>query len=186
MINPLRAAAVLFVLLAGALAPDFAAAQDPGFSRGLEFRGGVLAHDVPGLWAGFRLESGVDINAELLFGSGVPILGGRIRPAVGASVNTDGYTSRGYADLRWEIEGPSGIFFGLGLGAAVHDGLLDPTDPDRKAFGSRVLFHIPIEVGLRLDERRSISVYFEHMSNAGLAKYNEGLDSIGVRYGYRF
>ena len=180
--NFIRAAAVLLALLAGAFATDVAWAQE----RGFEFRGGILAHDVPGLWAGFRLESGFDINAEVLFGGGLPILGGRIRPALGASVNTDGYTSRGYADLRWEIEGPSGIFFGLGLGAAVHDGLLDPTDPDRKAFGSRVLFHIPIEIGLRLDERRSISVYFEHMSNAGLSTYNEGLDSVGVRYGYRF
>lgn len=177
---------MLLALLLGALAPEAAWAQEPVSSRGLEFRGGILAHDVPGLWAGFRLESGIDINAELLFGGGLPILGGRIRPALGATVNTDGYTSRGYADLRWEIEGPRGIFFGLGLGAAVHDGLLGPTDPDRKAFGSRVLFHIPIEIGLRLDERRSISVYFEHMSNAGLSTFNEGLDSVGVRYGYRF
>lgn len=180
--NFIRAAAVLLALLAGAFAADVAWAQE----RGFEIRGGVLAHDVPGLWAGFRLESGFDINAEVLFGGGLPILGGRIRPAVGASVNTEGYTSRGYADLRWEIEGPSGLFFGLGLGAAVHDGLLDPTDPDRKALGSRILFHIPIEIGLRLDERRSVSVYFEHMSNGFLANSNEGLDAIGVRYGYRF
>ena len=80
----------------------------------------------------------------------------------------------------------SGIFFGLGLGGTVHDGLQDPTDPDKKALGSRILFHIPIEIGLRLDDRRSISVYFEHMSNAFLFDSNEGLDSIGVRYGYKF
>ena len=180
--SPRAAVDVLFALMAGAFAADAAWAQE----RGLEFRGGLLAHDVPGLWAGFRLESGVDINAEFLFGTGLPILGGRVRPAIGASVNTEGYTSRGYADLRWEIEGPSGIFFGLGLGAAVHNGLLDPTDPDRKALGSRILFHIPIEIGLRLDARQSISVYFEHMSNGFLVDSNEGLDAIGVRYGYRF
>lgn len=165
---------------------------DPAFAQwayepaGIEFRGGVLAHDVPGLWSGFRLEGGVDINAELLFGSGLAFMGGTIRPAVGASVNTEGYTSRAYIDARWEYQMPSGIFFGLGLGGAVHDGLLDPTDPDKKALGSRILFHIPIEIGLRLDDRRSISVYFEHMSNAFLASSNEGLDSIGVRYGYKF
>jgi hypothetical protein len=177
---------MLLALLVGAIIPDMAWAQEPASPRGIEFRGGVLAHDVPGLWAGFRLESGVDINAELLFGGGLPILGGRVRPAVGASVNTQGYTSRAYADLRWEIEGSSGLFFGLGLGAAVHDGLLDPTEPDRKALGSRILFHIPIEIGLRLDDRRSVSVYFEHVSNGFLAGSNEGLDAIGVRYGYRF
>jgi hypothetical protein len=77
-------------------------------------------------------------------------------------------------------------FFGLGLGAAIHDGNLDPTEPDRKALGSRVLFHIPFELGYRFDERQSISVYFEHTSNGNLADHNEALDNIGIRYGYRF
>lgn len=178
--------AALSVLFGVGLAADPVLAQSARAPSGWEFRGGVLAHDVPGLWSGFRLEGGVDINAELLVGRGLPFLGGTIRPAVGASVNTEGYTSRAYVDARWEIEGPSGIFFGVGLGGAVHDGLLDPTDPDKKALGSRLLFHIPIEIGLRLDDRRSISVYFEHISNGFMADSNEGLDSIGVRYGYKF
>ncbi|MBO0763262.1 MAG: acyloxyacyl hydrolase [Hyphomicrobiaceae bacterium] len=152
----------------------------------LELRAGVLAHDVPDLWAGFNLESGVDINAELLFGRGLPVAGGTIRPALGASINTQGFTSRLYFDARWEIEFQRAFFLGLGLGAAVHDGLLAPTEPDRKALGSRVLFHIPLELGLRLDARNSVSVYFEHTSNGNLARFNEGLDAIGVRYGHRF
>jgi hypothetical protein len=130
--------------------------------------------------------AGVDINAELLFGRGLPVLGGTIRPALGVSVNTEGFTSRVYLDARWEVELGSGIFLGLGLGAALHDGLTGPTEPDRKALGARVLFHIPIEIGLRLDARNSVSVYFEHVSNWDLATYNEGLDAIGVRYGYKF
>ena len=172
----------VLVVLAGA---DVALAQQPALWT-MEMRLGVLAHDVPDLWSGFRLERGVDINGEILFGSGLAVLGGRLRPAIGASVNTAGYTSKGYIDARWEIDCPSGIFFGLGLGAAVHNGNLDPTDPDRKALGSRVLFHIPFEVGLRLDERQSISIYFEHTSNAYTKASNEGLDNIGVRYGVRF
>jgi lipid A 3-O-deacylase len=179
-----RLALAVVALLTILVQSDRAAAQAAPSS--LEFRGGVLAHDVPDLWAGFRLEGGVDINAELLFGRGLPVLGGTIRPALGFSVNTEGFTSRAYLDARWEIEVQGGIFLGLGLGAAVHDGLLDPTEPDRKALGSRVLFHIPIEIGLRLDARNSISVYFEHMSNWDLARSNEGLDAIGVRYGYKF
>ncbi|MBX9591548.1 MAG: acyloxyacyl hydrolase [Hyphomonadaceae bacterium] len=177
--------AALSLVWGGMLAGPALAQVNPSPSR-IEVRGGVLAHDVPGLWSGFKLESGVDINAEVLLGQGLPFLGGTIRPAVGASVNTGGYTSRAYIDARWEIEGPSGIFFGIGLGGAVHNGLLDPTDPDMKALGSRFLFHIPVELGLRLDDRRSISIYFEHVSNAFLANSNEGLDSIGVRYGYKF
>jgi hypothetical protein len=172
------------VLLLGLAASAEAAAQSA--PSGLEFRGGVLAHDVPDLWAGFNLESGVDINGELLFGTGLPVLGGSIRPALGASVNTEGYTSRLYLDARWEIEFQRAFFFGVGLGAAVHDGELGPTEPDRKALGSRVLFHIPLELGYRLDAHNSVSVYFEHTSNGNTARYNEGLDAIGVRYGYKF
>jgi hypothetical protein len=181
-----RAVVAALLLLAGLADADIALAQSAYVPTGLEFRGGVLAHDVPGLWSGFRLESGVDINAELLFGMGMPLFGGMVRPAAGASINTEGYTSRGYIDARWEYQAPSGIFFGIGIGGAVHNGLLEPTDPDKKALGSRVLFHIPIEIGYRLDDRNSISVYFEHMSNAHLTTPNEGIDSIGIRYGYRF
>jgi lipid A 3-O-deacylase len=179
------AAFALAVPLLGWMGEDVALAQDIYRYSGLEFRGGVLAHDVPGLWSGFRLERGVDINAELL-GPGVGFLGGALRPAIGTSINTNGDTSKAYLDARWEFDTPSRIFFALGIGAAIHDGKLDPTDPDRKALGSRVLFHIPFEIGVRLDDRQSISVFFEHTSNAWLADHNEGLDNIGVRYGYRF
>ena len=114
------------------------------------------------------------------------MLGGTLRPAVGASVNTSGATSKGYIGARWEIEGPAGLFLALGLGAAVHTGELAPVDPLAKALGSRVLFHIPAEVGWRWDGHNSISLYFEHISNGYTQDYNEGLDSIGLRYGYRF
>ena len=146
----------------------------------------MLAHDVPDLWAGFNLEGGTDINAEVLFGRGLPFLGGTLRPALGASVNTEGFTSRAYLDARWEVELQRSFFLGIGLGAAVHDGVLGPTEPDRKALGSRVLFHIPLELGLRLDAHNSVLVYFEHTSNANLARFNEGLDAIGLGWGYRF
>jgi hypothetical protein len=177
--------ASVLLLLAGLAVGvhDRAMAQAPS---SLEVRGGVLAHDVPDLWAGFSLEGGIDINGELLLGRGVPFLGGTLRPALGASINTEGYTSRVYLDARWEIELGHRFFLGLGLGAALHDGLLDAGKPDHKALGSRVLFHIPLELGFRLNDRSSISVFFEHMSNANLAPENEGLDALGVRYGHKF
>jgi lipid A 3-O-deacylase len=184
-VDPLRMLISIIAALIGLTGAEEALAQSAYVPSGFELRGGVLAHDVPGLWSGFRLESGVDINAELL-GPGVAFLGGTLRPAIGGSVNTAGYTSKAYLDARWEIDLRYGVFFGLGLGAAIHDGNLDPTEPDRKALGSRVLFHIPFELGYRFDERQSISVYFEHMSNGNLADHNEALDSIGIRYGYRF
>ena len=148
---------------------------------------GVLAHDVPDLWSGFQLESdSPDINIEAQFAAAFALPLGVIRPVIGASINTGGDTSHAYIDARWQVDCASGIFFGLGLGAAIHDGELGPYDPDAKALGSRVLFHIPAEIGYRLDVHNEISVYFEHISNGYTQDDNEGLDRIGVRYGYRF
>jgi lipid A 3-O-deacylase len=176
--------------IAGLIAqPGAALAQQPNWAAGLidEVKIGVQAHDVPGLWSGFRLEHGVDINGEILFSPALPfLLGGSIRPALGGTVNTSGDTSRAYLDARWQIEAPFGLFFGLGLGGAIHDGNLTPSDPDRKALGSRVLFHIPLEIGYRFDSHTSLSLFFDHMSNGNLAKYNEGMDNLGIRYGYKF
>lgn len=161
-----------------------AAAQQAPLVR--EFRLGVLAHDVPGLWSGFRLENGVDANVELILSPSVDFLGGTLRPAIGASFNLSGFTSKAYLDARWMVESRSGWFLGLGLGAAVHGGLLDPTDVDRKALGRRILFHIPLEIGYRLDGHHSVSLYFDHVSNAYTTTFNEGLDTLGIRYGYKF
>lgn len=172
--------------LAAALWTTVAVAQEMPAPGRFEIRGGVLVHDVPGLWSGFSLEKGVDFNVEMLLGPGLPFLGGSIRPAIGGSVNFEGYTSKAYIDARWEIDLPRRWFLGLGLGAAVHDGKLDAAFADRKALGSRVLFHVPLELGLRLDERQSISVYFEHVSNGNTASFNEALDNVGIRYGLRF
>jgi hypothetical protein len=164
---------------------------DPGMALAGQFvdelKIGVLWHDVPGLWSGFQAEpNSADINIEALLSPSVAFLGGAIRPALGASISTVGATSDVYLDARWQYETPSGIFFGLGLGAAVHDGQLQLEDWDRKALGSRVLFHIPAEVGYRLDDHNALSVYFEHMSNAYTVDPNEGMDRLGLRYGYRF
>jgi len=152
-----------------------------------EARIGVLAHDVPGLWSGWRIESHKpDINGEVIFSPSVNFLGGIVRPAVGGSVNTGGGTSKAYADARWEHQTSLGIFFGLGIGAAVHNGYLDATSIDHKALGRRVLFHFPAEIGYRFQNGQSLSVYFEHISNGYTRRENEGLDSLGVRYGFKF
>ena len=45
---------------------------------------------------------------------------------------------------------------------------------------------MPLEAGWRFDEHNSLSVYFDHISNGNTADVNEGLDDLGVRYGYRF
>lgn len=165
-------------------------ASPPAIAQSLieEVKLGVLYHDVPDLWSGFRLErEGADINVELLLKPSFPgLFFGTIRPVVGGTVSTRGDTNHAYAGLRWQADLGAGFFVGVGLGGAVHDGHLLPDSRRHKALGSRVLFHIPAEIGYRLDSHNSLSLYFEHTSNAGLARHNEGMDRIGMRYGYKF
>ncbi|UCE82011.1 MAG: acyloxyacyl hydrolase [Deltaproteobacteria bacterium] len=152
-----------------------------------EIRVGVLAHDVNHLWSGTRKEGGVDINGEIIFGRpSFSLLSGSVRPNFGASINTEGDTSKIYGGILWEVETKSGIFFDLGVGIAVHNGELDTDDEDQKSLGSSVLFRIPIEIGYSITEHHRISILFDHISNAHLADPNEGLDTLGLRYGYRF
>lgn len=156
----------------------------PGWLYETKF--GVLHHDTGSLWSGFRRESGVDINLEAIFSPHAKLLGGAIRPAFGGSVNIAGDTSKLYTGFRWQYEHVNGMFVGIGLGGVIHNGKLGLQQNDRKALGSRVLFHIPIEIGCRFDASSALSVYFDHVSNANLADANEGMDTLGLRYGYRF
>jgi lipid A 3-O-deacylase len=151
-----------------------------------ELRFGALYHDVPGLWSGFSVERpAADANFEVLFSPWAYSFGGYLRPAIGTTINFNGDTSKAYTDLRWEIEAPSGVFFGLGIGAAFHNGQIDLADPARKALGSPVLFHPSAELGYRFDGVNSISVFADHISNGFTQRYNEGMDTVGIRYGRR-
>jgi hypothetical protein len=170
--------ALLGVAIAGLAGPAFA-------QQGIlyEVRGGVLAHDVD-LWAARGVEDGTTFNGELVFTPAYDLLGGKIRPAIGASLTTQDGTSYGYADAKWEWAGPT-FFFGLGLGGAIHDGSTNGSR-NEKALGSRVLFHVPAEIGWQFTEKNRVSLYFEHVSNGYLADKNEGLDNIGLRLSHRF
>ena len=177
--------AVFFFLATLASGHAFEAPSTEGLLR--EFRCGVAAHDVDGLWSGASYEDGADILAEVVFNRPLfHLLAGTAYPDVGISLNTRGHTSKIFAGLllQWE---PSGrVFFSTGIGLALHNGERDTGRPDRKSLGSRVLFRIPIEVGLALTRHHRIMVAFDHVSNAGLAQPNEGMDTLGVMYAYRF
>ncbi len=166
-----------------------------------EVRLGVLAHDVRAL--GGR-ENGADINGEVLFVSPVgeadvasfaPWLRWVLqpRPHLGFSANTLGYTSQFYAGLTWTatlatglFQADDAIFFGYGFGPALNNGFANTTNPRRKQLGSNLLFHLTAELGYRFTPRWSMSLYFEHSSNADLATHNEGLNDAGLRVGWRF
>ncbi|MFQ5586560.1 MAG: acyloxyacyl hydrolase [Thermodesulfobacteriota bacterium] len=148
---------------------------------------GVLAHDVGNLWSGAHTEDGIDLNAEVTFAQpAFAFLSGTIRPNLGVTVNDRGNTSKLYTGVIWEFDILFGMFINVGVGAALHNGELEAGVDDKKGLGSRVLFRIPIEVGFALNKHHRLSVAFAHASNAYLADPNEGLDTLGLRYGYRF
>jgi len=151
-----------------------------------EVKAGLLYHDMDHMWSGSRREDGVDFNGELIFAPKFAFLGGAFRGALGASLNSNGDTSKAYLDLRYMYEFLNGIFLSAGSGGAVHNGDLTGGDPDKKALGTRFLFHTALEGGYRFAAHHAVSVYFDHISNAGLADHNQGLDTLGLRYGYRF
>lgn len=150
-----------------------------------DIRVGVFAHNVPLL--GPRRETGVNLNAEIQFVSPQFLRWALMpRPHVGAHVNLWGDTSQFYAGLTWTIPLGERFFMDVFGGGALHTGRLRSTDPDRLSLGSRGLFRVGLEIGWQLGDGHSISVMYDHVSNARLARPNNGLDTAGIRYGIRF
>jgi lipid A 3-O-deacylase len=156
-----------------------------------EVKVGVLAHDVA--FGGHHKEDGYDINGEALFVS-PDMLDWAFapRPHVGLSINTDGKTDQAYAGLTWTVFGDKGIisstsraFVNVSLGGAVHDGWLATSENSgHKQLGSRFLFRESFEAGYWVFDHTNVSVFLDHISNAGLASHNDGLTNIGLRLGF--
>jgi lipid A 3-O-deacylase len=150
-----------------------------------EYKFGLLLHDA-GLF-GHRKEQGADGNFEVLFES--PSFLRWIwspRPHLGVEISTAQHTNKAYFGLSWTWVPFESVFVGLSLGGAVHDGFLSTTRTNRKELGTRFLFRESLEAGFIFKQRHSISVLFDHASNAKIGKNNDGMDSLGLRYGYRF
>jgi lipid A 3-O-deacylase len=157
-----------------------------------EVRAGALAHDVT--LGGHHVESGVDINGEVLFVS--PSFLDVIwapRPHLGFDANTDGNTDSFYFGLTWEwapfhaIFTPGDRFFLDGsLGGAYQDGHTDNAPAGRKKLGSPVLFRESIDIGYGFTPAVSFSVFLDHISNANLANHNAGITNVGGRFGFKF
>ncbi|MDO8420647.1 MAG: acyloxyacyl hydrolase [Parvibaculum sp.] len=135
-----------------------------------------------------REDAGLDYNAEILFDSPAFLSWlGSPRPQLGTTIAKHG-TSLTYAGLDWTVNVTDAVFFDFGLGGAVHDGRLSGTSPNNNEnrYGCRVLFHQNISIGYRITQDVSVMGTIEHMSNASLCDYNEGLTNAGVRLGYSF
>ena len=150
-----------------------------------EVRLGALRHDA-GVFGNHK-EGGVDGNAEFLFTS--PALLEIIwapRPHVGMSLNSRDNTDQIYAGLTWSFDITGNLFAEFSEGGSVNNGYLDKSNLDRKALGSHLLFRESLSLGWRFDDHSDLSVMLDHISNAHLARYNGGMDGLGLRYGYRF
>ena len=179
------------MLMVGPLAAGMpAAAQDGKIVDELKL--GVLDHDIT--LGGRAIESGADLNAELLFTSPdfLGFMGGP-RPHLGVSVNTDGNTDQAYFGLTWDwtpikrIIGQSdGLTLSGSLGGALQDGYIDSAPPGRKKLGSVILFREAVELGYQLTPVNSISIIVDHISNANLGNHNAGITSAGARFGIKF
>ncbi len=180
------------LLLAVAVPINPAWAQGNGGGIVDEIRVGALAHDVT--LGGSHVESGIDINAEILFKSPSFLsFAFSPRPHLGGSVNSDGNTNQVYFGLTWEATLFRGIFrqgdrlfVDLSLGGAYHDGYLNGAPPDRKRLGSSILFRESVEIGYGVTPAVSISAFVDHISNANLASHNAGITNVGGRIGYKF
>jgi hypothetical protein len=175
---------VIFSMMA---TEGYAFEQQPPAGPVKALRVGMLAHDVDGLWSGESKEKGPDICAEMIISRPLfYLLSATAYPNAGVSLNTRGDTSAVYGGFLLQWEPDSAFFFSTGLGLALHDGRRDRDSVDRKALGSRVLFRIPIEIGYAVDHHHRIILAFAHASNAGLASPNEGMDTLGIAYEYRY
>ena len=162
---------------------------------------GILRHDV-GFLGG--IEPGIDINPEVIFRSPIPDswaaevpwylrFATQPRPTVGGMINTAGATSQVYFGATWSwllasnvINPDDGFTFGLFFGPGFNNGTIGPVTSDRKALGGHVLFREALEFGYRITPEYEVSVYFAHVSNGGLDRYNQSLNALGGRFGICF
>ena len=165
-----------------------------------EIRIGMLAHDTGPFSS--KEEDGIDTNFELLFAStDLFSFMWSPRPHLGISYNSSDHTSQAYMGLTWEWSFWDGWFAGFSLGGMVHNGHLVGVDGESKSLGCRLLFRESVNAGYRFYKRHALMFHFDHSSNASLCKkntsdgsefgrhnvvLNEGLENVGVRYGYMF
>ena len=139
----------------------------------------------------------MDANVELLFETPrwLEFLWSP-RPMTGVSANASSTnTDIAYTGLTWEWTPWSNLILDFSFGFAIHNGKLKydaaqafPEDAGRhREFGCRWLFRETLEAGWRFANRHAATVMWSHYSHGGLCDdKNEGLDNVGIRYGYRF
>jgi len=161
-------------------------AEESEFSYLYAIRGGILVHDIGIL--GSSKENGVDFNLEVILKS--PELLKCIwapHPHLGIAIHSQGETHQIYSGLTWEEQFCNNFFINLGLGLTLHSGNLKCSHGCHdKELGSALLFREALEAGYQISRHHTLSLIFFHISNARLYSENDGMNHLGVRYGYSF
>ena len=200
-LRPMRAVRNLALALTTATAMAMAGGAHAQNVTYRQFTLGILDHDVHALGG---KEGGVDINPEFKLES--PISDAwtaqlpwylryvvQPRPTIGGEVNTSGFTNEYYFGATWTwwlaqrvFRPDDGFTLGIFWGPAFNDGLTVSHVPDRKSLGSHVLYREALELGYDFNSRFEISVFLDHVSNAGAARYNQSINDAGGRFSVRF
>ena len=145
-------------------------------------------------------ENSLALNAEILFAEPDFLKWALTpQPYIGGALNIGGETSFGGGGLLWR-QGFGKRFYGdLSVGLVAHTGLLDiqnqnitslaqllTLNAENIEFGTRILFREQLALGYRLTPKWSTEIFVEHLSNANIARDNEGADSLGLRLARRF
>jgi len=184
------------LLLAGMLTAGPASAKDryllPGFgligkySNKFELRLGLAAYDT-GIFTTHDFNGAV-INGELLLPSPDFLYAiGSPRPVIGADIATAPHAIHfAYAGLNWDAHFTDRLYATWSLGGAVTSATELEHSTEHKNLGCRVLFHLGAGLGYDVSEHASVELYADHFSNADLCTPNNGAESAGIRFAYRF
>jgi len=160
-----------------------------------EMRVGVFQHDSAII--GTRKENGVDFALEVLTG---PLMRSRLlgapRIVLGGAINSAGKTDQLYLgiDGQWTLargllSRRDAFSFEATIGGGWNDGKIDvvgtPLEATWKSHGSHFLIRSGASLGYRFNTRWSLAFAFNHISNAGLARRNEGMNDLGLLLGLK-
>lgn len=169
---------------AGDLSPSFVVGKH---ADRMELRGGGAAYDTGPFTS--QTASAAVVNAEIVLPSPAFLAGiGSPRPYVGADIATDdGLANVAYAGLNWQAHLYPRLYLGFSVGGSITDNeTFRASSGEVKDLGSNTLFHLQASAGYDISDNLAAEVYLNHVSNAGIGDSNDGLESTGIRLGYRF
>jgi lipid A 3-O-deacylase len=145
-------------------------------------------------------EDGPNVEFQVSFDSpGFLSWAGSPQPYLMASFNTGGDTSFAGAGLEWRWNFAGNWALEPGVGVVIHDGETNNPfangTPEAAAFsdehvllGSDVLFRTSLGLTYDFEGPWEAQIFYEHLSHGQIfaSGRNQGLDELGVRFGYQF